>query len=144
MKTLLFLFLSCAIYCQNNNWMPVQMQLSSEDAEQFDTIVAYHSLSSLTNSKDIVECLSHLYDVKPEIVQQELNDYITLYEETYQVAGYSFTMNEDIVNKTVYFNKYGYIIPYECAVAQLKGNSTDVKIMRDDKYQRVHHYEIED
>lgn len=124
--------------------MPVQVQLSSEDTEQFDQTIAYHSLGALAKSNDLVECLSVFNDIKQDTVRLYINDYVTAYEETYQVAGYSFTMNEDIVNKTVYFNRYGYIIPYECAVAQLKGNGTNVKIMRDDEYQRVFHYEIED
>lgn len=138
---------ACTVFGQrDNNLMEVTVSLSvpEEDLEQYDTVVAHHNLQSLTRSNDVVKCLSVLNDVKQDTIAKYLNDYITAYIETFQLCGYEFVEGEDIVYKTVYFNKYGYLVPYECAVAQLKGNSTNVKIMRDDEYQRVHHYEIED
>ena len=126
---------------RDNNLMEVQVSTylySKEELEQYDTIIAYHNLESLTKSKDLVECLSVLFDAKIDSVKKDLSDYIEIYEGSYRFAGYEYISGEDIISKTVYFNKYGYIIPYKYAVAQLKGNGTDVKIMRDDKYQRVH------
>lgn len=138
---------ACTVFGQrDNNLMEVQVStyFSKEDLEQYDTIIAYHNLEALAKSKDLVECLSVLFDAKIDSVKNKLNVYIETYEGSFQVAGYDYVSGEDIISKTVYFNKYGYIIPYICAVAQLQGNGTDVKIMRDDEYQRVLHYDIKD
>lgn len=129
---------------RNNDLMEVTVSIEVPDDGQFDQAIAHYSLEALTSSNDLVECLSVMYDTKTEIVLKDLSVYIQGYIQTILFAGYKYTAGEDLVYKTVYFNKHGYIIPYECAVAQLKGNSTNVKIMRDDEYQRVHHYEIED
>lgn len=138
---------ACTVFGQrDNNLMEVQVSISvpEEDLGQYDTIIAYHNLEALAKSKDLVECLAVFSDIKPEVVVKELSSFIKAYVETIEFTGYTYTAGEDLVYKPVYFNKYGYIIPYECAVAQLQGNGTNVKIMRDDEYQRVHHYEIED
>jgi hypothetical protein len=114
--------------------MEVQVSLSvpENDLEQYDTIIAYYNLESLAKSNDLVKCFAVLYDVKEDTVQKELSDYIEIYVATTEVAGYPYTEGEDIVYKTVYFNKYGYMIHYKCAITQLKGNESDVKILRDE------------
>lgn len=127
---------------KDNNLMEVTVSIEVPDDGQFDQAIAHHSLEALTSSNDLVECLSTFYDTKPDIILKDLSVYIQGYIQTILFAGYTHTPGEDLVYKTVYFNKHGYIIPYECAVAQLKGNGT--KVMRDDEYQRVYHYEIED
>lgn len=139
------LFFTKDSYGQSNrDLMEVTVSIEVPDDGQFDQAIAHHSLEALTSSNDLVECLSVMYDTKPEIVLKDLSVYIQTYIQTIEFAGYTYKSGEDVIYKTVYFNKHGYIIPYECAIAQLKGNGTDVKIMRDDEYQRVHHYEIED
>lgn len=140
---LVMVFFTVKSYGQSNkDLMQVTVSIEVPDNGQFDQVIAHHSIEALTSSNDIVECLSTLYDTKPEIILKDLSVYIQTYIQTIEFAGYTYTTGEDLVYKTVYFNKYGYIIPYECAVAQLKGNET--KVMRDDEYQRVHHYEIKD
>jgi hypothetical protein len=144
---IILLLNACTLFGQNNNdLMEVHVSISvpEEDLEQYDTVVAYYNLESLAKSNDLVKCFAVLYDVKEEIVQKELSDYIEIYLATTDVAGYPLKEGEDIVYKTVYFNKYGYMVPYRCAISQLKGNESDVKVLREDEYQRVHHYEIED
>lgn len=144
---IILLLNACTVFGQrDNNLMPVQVSIEvpEEDLGQYDTIIAYHNLEALAKSNDLVECLAVFSDIKPEVVVKELSSFIKAYVETIEFTGYKYTFGEDLVYKSVYFNKYGYIIPYECAVAQLQGNGTNVKIMRDDEYQRVHHYEIED
>jgi hypothetical protein len=138
---------ACTVFGQrDNNLMEVQVSIAvpEEDLGQYDTIIAYHNLESLAKSKDLVECLAVFSDIKPEIVVRDLSSFVQAYIETIEFTGYKYTSGEDLVYKPVYFNKYGYIVPYECAVAQLKGNNTNVKVMRDDEYQRVYHYDIED
>lgn len=138
---------ACTLFGQrDNNLMEVTVSLSvpEEDLEQYDTVVSHNNLQSLTKSNDIVECLSILNDVKQDTISKYLNDYITAYIETFQLCGYEFVEGEDIVYKTVYFNKYGYVVPYECAIAQLKGNNTNIIILRDDWDQRVYHHEIDE
>jgi hypothetical protein len=139
----IMVFFTVKSYGQSNNdLMQVTVSIEVPDDGQFDQDIAHHSIEALTNSNDIVECLATLYDTKPEIILKDLSVYIQTYIQTIEFAGYTYKAGEDIVYKTVYFNKHGYIIPYECAVAQLKGNET--KVMRDDEYQRVYHYNIED
>lgn len=138
---------ACTAFGQrDNNLIEVfeSIQVFDDDLGQYDTVVAHYNLQSLTKSNNIVECLSILNDVKQDIITKYLNDYITAYIETFQLCGYEFVEGEDIVYKTVYFNKHGYVVPYKCAVAQLKGNSTNVKVLRDDEYQRVFDYNIKD
>ncbi len=143
MRTLLFLLLSFTAFAQyDNNLMEVHVSIEVPNDEQLDQAIAHHSLEVLTKSNDLVECLSVMYDTKPEIVLKDLSVYIQTYIQTIEFAGYKYTSGEDIVYKTVYFNKHGYIVPYECAIAQLKGNET--KVMRDDEYQRVNHHEIDE
>ena len=144
---IILLLNACTVFGQrDNNLMEVHVSLSvpEEDLEQYDTIIAYYNLESLAKSNDLVKCFAVLYDVKEEIVQKELSDYIEIYLATADVAGYPETEDRHIIYKTVYFNKHGYIIPYKCAISQLKGNESDVKVLREDEYQRVYHYEIED
>ena len=143
----ILLFNASTLFGQrDNNLMEVHVSISvpEEDLEQYDTIIAYYNLESLAKSNDLVKCFAVLYDVKEEIVQKELSDYIEIYLATIDVAGYTYTAGEDIVYKAVYFNKNGYIIPYSCAITQIQSNIINFKIMRDDEYQRVFHYEIED
>ncbi len=116
----------------------------SEDLKQYDQQIRYNSLADLCDCISYAEALSVLYDVKPSDVTNDMKNYVTDYVITFQLAGYSYDPTEDILNKKVYFNKSGYIIPYDCVLTMINGNKTDVKIMRDDEYQRVHHYEIED
>lgn len=144
---ILLLMNACTAFGQrDNNLMEVQVSIAvpEEDLGQYDTIIAYHNLEALAKSKDLVECLAVFSDIKPEIVVRDLSSFIQAYVETIEFTGYKYTSGEDLVYKTVYFNKYGYIIPYECAVAQLKGNSTDVNVIGEDEYHRVYHYEITD
>jgi len=142
---IILLLNACTVFGQrDNNLMEVQVSIKvpEEDLGQYDTIIAYHNLEALAESNDLVECLAVFSDIKPEVVVKELSSFIKAYIETIEFTGYNYAEGEDLVYKTVYFNKYGYIIPYECAVAQLKGNET--KVMRDDEYQRVFHYDIKD
>lgn len=139
------LFFTKDTYGQNNNdLMQVTMSIEVPDNAQFDTVVAYNNLEALTSSNDIVECLAVLNDINSDTISKHLDDYITAYIETFQLCGYDFVEGEDLVYKTVYFNKHGYFIPYECAVAQLQDSNTNVKVLRDDEYQRVYHHEIQD
>jgi len=140
---IILLLNACAVFGQrNNDLIEVHVSIEVPDDGQFDQSIAHHSLEALTRSNDLVECLSVMYDTKPEIVLKDLSVYIQTYIQTIEFAGYKYTSGEDIVYKTVYFNKHGYIVPYECAIAQLKGNET--KVMRDDEYQRVNHHEIDE
>jgi hypothetical protein len=131
-QLLVLLFLSSFVFGQ------------AEDPEQFDQQIRYNSLADLCGCTSYAEALSTLYDVKPNDVLSDMKNYVTDYVITFQLAGYTYDPTEDILNKKVYFNKSGYIIPYDCVLNMLTGSNTDVKIMRDDEYQRVHHYEIED
>jgi hypothetical protein len=144
---IILLMNACTLFGQkDNNLMEVTVSLSApqEDLMQYDTVIAYNNLERLTGTNDLVECLSIFNDIKPSIVTKNLSVYIQTYIQTIEFAGYKHTEGEDIVYKTVYFNKYGYIVPYECAVAQLKGNGTDVKILNDNRYHRVYDHDIKD
>lgn len=142
---IILLFNASSLFGQrDNNLMEVTVSIEVQEEEQYDTIIAYYNLESIAKSNDLIVCFAVLFDVKEEIIKNKLSDYIEIYLATADVAGYPYKEGEDIVYKTVYFNKYGYIVPYECAISQLKGNESDVKVLRDDEYQRVHHYDIED
>lgn len=138
---IILLMNASTVFGQNDNNL-MEVFVSIPNNEQTDTKIAYHSLSALTDSDDVVECLATFNDIKPDVVVHNITKYIEQYIMTIEFAGYKYTAGEDVVYKTVYFNKYGYIIPYECAVAQLQGNETNV--LRDDEYQRVYHYDIKD
>jgi hypothetical protein len=116
----------------------------AEDPEQFDQQIRYSSLADLCDCTSYAEALSTLYDVRPSDVLNDMKNYVNDYIITFQLAGYSYEPDEDVLNKKVYFNKSGYVIPYDCVLNIINGNKTDVKIMRDDEYQRVHHYDIKD
>ena len=138
-------FFTVKSYGQSNNDLmevTVSIDVPEEDLGQYDTVIAYHNLEALAESNDLVECLAVFSDIKPEVVVKELSSFIKAYIETIEFTGYTYTAGEDLVYKPVYFNKHGYIIPYECAVAQLKGNGT--KVLRDDEYQRVYDHDIQD
>ena len=140
------MFNACTLFGQSdNNLMRVFMtSYVSEDKESCDSIIAYHSISSLINSNDIVDCLSSYFDINPNVVFEDLDNYINLYEGILLLAGYTYNEYDDLVTKTVYFNRYGYIIPYDIAILQLTNNLDRVKVLRDDIYQRVFDYDIED
>jgi hypothetical protein len=91
-----------------------------------------------------VEALAVLNDVKPSVVKANINLYVVNYIETIKFAGYSYDPTESILEKKVYFNKSGYIIPYDCVLTMLTGSKTDVKVVGDDEYHRVYHYDIKD
>ena len=116
----------------------------AEDSSQYDQKIRYNSLADLCGCASYVEALSILYDVKPSDVLRDIKNYVNDYIITFQLAGYTYDPTESILEKKVYFNKSGYIIPYDCVQDIIKGTKTDVKIIRDDEYQRVHHYEIKD
>jgi hypothetical protein len=116
----------------------------AEDPEQYDQQIKYNSLADLCGCTSYVEALAVLNDIKPSVVKADINLYVVNYIETIKFAGYNYDPNEDILNKKVYFNKSGYIIPYDCVLSMLTGNKTDVKVVGDDEYHRVYHYEITD
>lgn len=116
----------------------------AEDPEQYDQQIRYNSLADLCGCTSYVEALAVLNDVKPSVVKADINMYVISYIELITFCGYTYDPTESILNKKVYFNKSGYIIPYDCVLTMLTGNKTDVKVVGDDEYHRVHHYEITD
>ena len=116
----------------------------AEDPEQYDQQIRYNSLSDLCGCTSYVEALAVLNDVKPSVVKADINLYVVSYIETIKFAGYSYDPTESILEKKVYFNKSGYIIPYDCVLNMLTGNKTNVKVVGDDEYHRVYHYDIKD
>lgn len=117
---------------------------ASEDSSQYDLQVRYNSLADLCGCTSYSDALSMLYDVQPSDVTNDMKNYINDYIITFQIAGYTYDPTESILEKKVYFNKSGFIIPYDCVLSMINGNKTDVKVIGDDEYHRVYHYNITD
>jgi hypothetical protein len=115
----------------------------AEDSLQYNQQIRYSSLADLCDCTSYVEAFAVLYDVKPSIVKADINNHAINYIETITFCGYTYDPTDAIIDKTVYFNKHGYIIPYDIAISQLTKNLDRVRVLRDDKYQRVFDYEIE-
>jgi len=118
-KLLVLLFLSSFAFGQ------------AEDPEQFDQQIRYNSLADLCGCTSYVEALAVLNDVKPSVVKADINMYVINYIELITFCGYTYDPTEDILNKKVYFNKSGYIIPYDCVLSMINGNKTDVRVTKE-------------
>jgi hypothetical protein len=104
---------------------------ASEDSSQYDLQVRYNSLADLCGCTSYSDALSMLYDVQPSDVTNDMKNYINDYIITFQIAGYTYDPTESILEKKVYFNKSGFIIPYDCVLSMLEGTKTDVRVITD-------------
>ena len=100
---------------------------TEEDPEQYDQQIKYSSLSELCDCTSYVEALSTLFDLQHDFVRKEIKNLTTVFVETVKLSGYEYKPGDDLLNKKIYFNKSGYIIPYDCVLNTIKGNKTSVK-----------------
>jgi hypothetical protein len=128
MKTLTVLLLAFTLVsCKAQN------QIDNLD----NLVITKTSLAELCSSNDEVECFSHYFDTKPEIIKENLNAYRVKYSSELRDKGWNPTSPFDLINFRVPFDKNGYIISWETFK---RLHSID----NDNSEKTLFHYEIED
>jgi hypothetical protein len=94
-------------------------------------------LAELCSSDDEVECFAYYFDIKPEIIKENLNAYRVVYASELRDAGWNPQSPYNLINFRVPFDKDGYIISWE---EFKKIHSID----NDTEEKTLFHYEIED
>jgi hypothetical protein len=100
-------------------------------------IISKSCLAELISSNDEVECFSYYFDIKPEIIRENLNAYRVVYASELRDKGWNPQSPFDLINFRVPFDKDGYIVSWEI-FKRLHSidNNTEEKTL--------FHYEIKD
>lgn len=126
MKNLILAFMSFLIFtsCKSQN-------------VNTDSFISKTCLAELISSNDEIECFSYYFDIKPEIIRENLNAYRVVYASELRDKGWNPTSPFNLINFKVPFDQNGYIISWE---EFKKIHSID----NDTPEKRTYHYEIED
>lgn len=129
MKTLFFILLIALTSCK------AQKPQSIDDLDSL--VITNTCLAELISSNDEVECFAYWFDIKPEIIKENLNYYRVLYASELRDAGWNPTNPYTLINFRIPLDQYGIIVTWE-----------EFKILhhidKDDEEHRVYHYPIED
>jgi hypothetical protein len=102
-----------------------------------DSLILKSCLAELCSSNDEIECFAFYFDIKPEIIKENLNAYRVVYASELRDKGWNPTNPYTLINFRVPFDKDGYIISWE---EFKKIHSID----NDTLEKTLFHYEIED
>ena len=129
MKVLFFILAIALTSCK------AQKPQSIDDLDSL--VITNTSLAELCSSNDEVECFAHWFDIKPEIIKENLNHYRVLYASELRDAGWNPQSPYNLINFRVPMDQYGIIVTWE-----------EFKILhhidKDDEEHRVYHYPTND
>ena len=128
MKTLFFILLIALTSCK----------AQKNSIDDLDSLVITNTcLAELCSSNNEIECFAYWFDIKPEIIKENLNHYRVLYASELRDAGWNPTNPYTLINFRIPLDQYGIIVTWE-----------EFKIIhhidKDDEEHRVYHYPIED
>jgi hypothetical protein len=82
----------------------------SQDVNTETFIVSKTCLGELLSSNDEIECFSHYFDTKPEVIKANLNHFRVQYCSELRDKGWNPKSPFDLINFKVPFDKNGFII----------------------------------
>jgi hypothetical protein len=126
MKNLILAFMSIIIFTS----------CKSQDVNT-DLLISKSCLAELCSSNDEIECFSYYFDIKPEIIRENLNAYRVVYASELRDKGWNPQSPFDLINFRVPFDKDGYIVSWEIfkRLHSIDNNT---------KEKTLFHYEIKD
>jgi hypothetical protein len=103
MKNLILAFMSIIIFTS----------CKSQDVNTDSLVISKSCLAELCSSNDEIECFAYYFDIKPEIIKENLNAYKVVYASELRDKGWNPQSPFDLINFRVPFDKDGYIIDWE-------------------------------